>query len=854
MNKSTILFLIVVVSLGLSQNSWGQMGTAFTYQGKLNQGGSPTDGKYDFKFGLYDEPNEAGVQVGPTVTQEDVNVYDGRFTVRLDFGDVFDGQKRWLEIGVRKGELADPNVYNTLQPRQELTPTPYALYAMNSIWKVNGNDIYYDLGKVGVGEDILLERFEVAGGIMTEHKDQACEVEADSSSDLHWQSFTVGITGKLTRIDIYSAGNDGQNCTYNIYEGEGTGGILLHTDSIALDPGWCSDSLSTPIIVTEGVQYTLAFSLILELEYNSRDPYPGGRAGIDPGYDLCFRTYVSTGGRALAATAGGDVFLADNFAGRVGIGTTGPVGKLHVSTPSIYGDVLYDGGSGQDDLSVDPDSPYTDNIHRIYLVEVTDSDSDPDKFRWSDDSGATWSSDQLEMTTSWYDLSYGVRIKWDETDGHSDGNESQKDIWTWIVAHREDNALVVRDGKVGIGTSNPTWELEVANLTAGDGAESAVTADDSSGAVAAYSSTLGAPFDHFAGRVSLFADGTTMGLDLRSDGFNGDMRFYTGGHWPANERMRISSSGGIRLTSYRDDGLGSWEEGLYFVNNCNGLGPWSHAAIWADGVSGYNGELVFGVDGDSTNNLNGIQEAMRINQYGQVGIGTTSPGFRLEVKSSGYTDGMMVTSSDDDQLFRVRQNSDGSCGLYIGDSSGTSTVVLSGSGYTYFNAGNVGIGKTNPQHALDVAGRTRTEVLEITGGSDLAEPFDIVSADESEPGMVVCIDPDNPGELEISRVAYDRRVAGIISGAGGVNPGMLMGQKGSRADGSTPVALTGRAYCLVDASKEPIEPGDLLTTSDFAGHAMKVTDYAKAQGAIIGKAMSSLKEGQGLVLVLVTLQ
>jgi len=205
-------------------------------------------------------------------------------------------------------------------------------------------------------------------------------------------------------------------------------------------------------------------------------------------------------------------------------------------------------------------------------------------------------------------------------------------------------------------------------------------------------------------------------------------------------------------------------------------------------------------------------------------------------------------------LFRVREGSNGACGVYVSDAYGDSTVVIAGDGHTYFNAGNVGIGTTNPQKALDVAGWTRTEVLEITGGSDLAEPFNIGLGDNPEPGMVVCIDPENPGELEVSRESYDRRVAGIISGAGGIKPGMVMGQKGSQTDGSTPVALTGRVYCLADASNGPIQPGDLLTTSDIPGHAMKVTDYTKAQGAIIGKAMSSLKQGQGLVLVLVTLQ
>jgi hypothetical protein len=59
---------------------------------------------------------------------------------------------------------------------------------------------------------------------------------------------------------------------------------------------------------------------------------------------------------------------------------------------------------------------------------------------------------------------------------------------------------------------------------------------------------------------------------------------------------------------------------------------------------------------------------------------------------------------------------------------------------------------------------------------------------------------------------------------------------------------------LADAANGPIQPGDLLTTSSVPGHAMKVGDHAKAQGAILGKAMGSLAQGRGMVLVLVSLQ
>jgi hypothetical protein len=178
-------------------------------------------------------------------------------------------------------------------------------------------------------------------------------------------------------------------------------------------------------------------------------------------------------------------------------------------------------------------------------------------------------------------------------------------------------------------------------------------------------------------------------------------------------------------------------------------------------------------------------------------------------------------------------------------------------GITITQTGNVGINDPSPQAALDVNGRTKTDVLEITAGSDLSERFDIRTERSGllpTPGMVVSIDPENPGSLKISSQSYDTKVAGILSGAGGVNPGMIMGQENSMADGAIPVALTGRVYCCADASDGAIRPGDLLTTSATPGHAMKVHDYPKAQGAIIGKAMTGLDQGQGFVLVLVTLQ
>ncbi len=157
----------------------------------------------------------------------------------------------------------------------------------------------------------------------------------------------------------------------------------------------------------------------------------------------------------------------------------------------------------------------------------------------------------------------------------------------------------------------------------------------------------------------------------------------------------------------------------------------------------------------------------------------------------------------------------------------------------------------------DVKNWISVPAIEIRGGSDIAEPYDVAPAGEIQPapGMVVSIDPDRVGKLRVSTGSYDRMVAGIISGANGVNAGLTLTQEGSVADGQLPIAKVGRVWCLVDADAAgAVTPGDLLTTSSTAGHAQKVSDFAKSQGAILGKAMSSLPSGRGYVLVLVGLQ
>ncbi len=139
----------------------------------------------------------------------------------------------------------------------------------------------------------------------------------------------------------------------------------------------------------------------------------------------------------------------------------------------------------------------------------------------------------------------------------------------------------------------------------------------------------------------------------------------------------------------------------------------------------------------------------------------------------------------------------------------------------------------------------------ILSNADCAEDFDIVDQEAIEPGMVMVLGEN--GMLMKCAEPYDRRVAGVVSGAGNYRPAILLGKQPTRSR-RLPIALVGKVYCCVDASNGRIAPGDLLTTSATPGHAMRLSDPARGFGASLGKALQSHNEGCGLIPILVALQ
>jgi hypothetical protein len=130
--KSLAAIVLLLIFLGAPALAQPPAGTAFSYQGRLADAGTPANGPYDFEFRLFDALT-GGTQVGPAVAKNDVSVAAGLFTTSLDFGpEVFVGFARWLQVGVRPGGSTGP--YTVIGPRQELQPAPHAMFSATAPW------------------------------------------------------------------------------------------------------------------------------------------------------------------------------------------------------------------------------------------------------------------------------------------------------------------------------------------------------------------------------------------------------------------------------------------------------------------------------------------------------------------------------------------------------------------------------------------------------------------------------------------------------------------------------------------------------------------------------------------------
>jgi cytoskeletal protein CcmA (bactofilin family) len=268
------------------------------------------------------------------------------------------------------------------------------------------------------------------------------------------------------------------------------------------------------------------------------------------------------------------------------------------------------------------------------------------------------------------------------------------------------------------------------------------------------------------------------------------------------------------------------------------------------GVLGQGHAGVHGISTDGNGVVGESTSGWGISGTSTSGPGVVGTGQNYGVYGSSDTGvGVGGSTKDGDAAVSGQSSGSGLAGWFEGGVRIDGALTLNG---TANITGAVTIdGNISNTGSITTTGNVSAYDVLLSGG-DLAEDFHAADDAQIEPGTVMVI-AETGEALSLCASSYDRRVAGVVSGAGDLAPGIVLDNRHDRC-GRVTVAMAGKVYCKVDAEYGAIGVGDLLTTSPTPGHAMRASDPTLAFGSVLGKALRPLVSGRGLVPVLVALQ
>jgi hypothetical protein len=708
-----LTFLVLgLMVCAVSVGNAAPMGTAWTYQGRLMDINSPADGPYDFEFKLFDDPCTSK-QIGSTIDINDLDVIDGYFTTILDFGsDVFNGYARWLEISVRPGNSTErPTI---LEPRQEVTPTPYAIFSSNAdtldlldstafASRVHNHDSVY--AAISHSHDGV---YALVSHIHDDRYYTKSQLQVSGSASVHWDNLRSVPTGFADGVDNVGAGDtDWTESGGNVYRETGYVGIGTTNPSQKLEVGNISDNFN--YLRLGAANYT-------GVMFYDGEGTNSGLIQYDHTSDMMKFSTRPAGSNPTEK-------MRITSDGKVGIGTSSPGEKLVV------------------DGCIDSSESYKLDGNTVV------SNSGKWNIFVGEEAGA-------DLSTGMYNSALGYQALTNITQG--DKNSAVGYVALASTTHGSENSAVgyyslarndFGSGNSAIG-SYAMWGNTMGHYNSAIGCQALYNNIEGS-----YNSAIGcqALYNNTTGKHNI-------GIGYKANYYNQEGSENTIIGYEAGRGSNYLNKSGNVFIGYK---AGYWENGsnkLYIANgpdDSNTLiyGDFSdgHVAIGTtDPVNilhlhsalgnpvlrmsgsnypGINGAYIRMVNSDGSLRLtaaNGLDD-LTITSTGNVGIGAYTPNAELEVN------GEIRISPDSESKLRIGRYSVTYPYSYITAIGGVDQIRLqidAGTKMVIGSDGNVGIGTTSPAGMLDVNGSIYQRGSELHADYVFEPGYELESIDE----------------------------------------------------------------------------------------------------------------------------